>query len=262
MEKHKAVASKETKESKPLEKNDAKKPVTTVSEPEAETPAEKTVHAKKRKLNLKKHRKSAIVAAVVLALLGTAYFSRGVFVAAVVDGSPISRLSVIRELEKQAGQQALDRLVTQKLVDAEVARRHIVVSPSDIDDEIGKIEDQMVKQGATLQMALEQQGMTEEDLREQMLLQKELEGILGDKLAVTDEEVSEYMTQGGSGTPAGISDADFKDQIREQLKGQKFNIEVGKWIAAAKADASIRYYAGYAAEAEATLLEESDPQAE
>jgi hypothetical protein len=256
MEKHQSsVEQKETKESKPLEKNDAKKPVTTVSEPEAETSAEKTVHTKKRKLNLKKYRKPAMVAAALFALLGGAYYYKGIFVSAVVDGSPISRLSVIRELEKQAGSQALDRLVTKKLVDAEVAREKITVSSSDVDDEIGRIEDQMVKQGATLKEALEQQGMTESDLREQLLLQKKLEKILGNKIEVTDEDVAQYMEQSGGVAPAGIDDAEFKDQIREQLKGQKFNVEVGKWIAAAKADASIRYYAGYATEADIASAE-------
>lgn len=264
MEKHKpSVASKETKESKPLGgNNDGKKSGAAVSEPEAVTPAEKTAHTKKRKLNLKKYRKPAMIAAAGLVLLGAAYQYKGVFVSAVVNGTPISRLSVVRELEKQAGSQALDRLITKKLVDAEVARKKIVVSPADMDAEVKKIEDSVTKQGGTLKEALDQQGMTEEDLREQLLLQKKLEKLLGDRIDVTDDEVARYMAQGDGLAPSGISNADFRDQIREQLKEQKFNEEVGKWIAAAKAKASIRYYAGYAAEAEVTLLEGAESQEE
>ncbi len=257
MEKHKSsVASKETKESKPLGGNDdGKKSVAAVSEPEAVTPVEKTVRTKKKKLNLKKYRKSVMIAAAILALLGAAYQYKGVFVSAVVNGTPISRLSVVRELEKQAGSQALDRLITKKLVDDEVERRNIVVAPSDIDAEVKKIEDSVTKQGGTLKEALDQQGMTEEDLREQLLLQKKLEKLLGDRIEVTDDEVTRYMAQGDGLAPSGISDADFRDQIREQLKGQKFNEEVGKWIAAAKAKASIRYYAEYASETDAVSAE-------
>jgi hypothetical protein len=100
--------------------------------------------------------------------------------------------------------------------------------------------------------------MTEADLREQLLLQKQLEKILGDKIEVTDEDVAQYMEQGEGAAPAGMSEAEFKDQIREQLKGQKFNIEAGKWVVAAKAEASISYYAGYAMGTETVLTENAE----
>jgi len=252
MEKHEeSVSVKEVERSEPVGKNDA---------PEASI--EKAGKTKK-KIDLKKYRKPALLAVGLLAVLAAAYQYKGVFVSAVVNGSPISRLSVIRELEKEAGQQALDRLITKKLIAAEVARKKIVVTPSDIDAEVKKIGDSVTKQGGTLEEALAQQGMTEGDLREQMLMQKELEKILGNKVKVTDEDVTRYVTQSKAAAPAGMSDADFMDQIREQLKSQKFNDEVGKWIAAAKAKASIRYYAGYAAGMDAVPAEaDEDAQAE
>jgi len=260
MEKHGTSAEpKDAKESKPVEKDDVKK---TAVVSESEISSEKTVRTNKRKLNLKKYRTPAMITVSLLVLLGATYHLKGIFVAAVVDGSPIGRLSVIRELEKQAGSQALDRLVTKKLVDAEVVRKKIAVSQSDMDAEVKKIEESVTKQGGTLAEALKQQGMTEADLREQMLLQKQLEKILGDKVKVTDNDVAQYMAQSKGPAPAGMSEEEFRDQIREQLKGQKFNVEVGKWISAAKAKASISYYAGYAAEAESAVLEQVDSQAE
>lgn len=262
MEKHKTpVASKEAEKSKPSEKIDGKES-TAASVSETGTPVGKTVRTKKRKLNLKKYGKPAAIVVIVLALLGVAYHFKGIFVSAVVNGQPISRLSVIRELEKQAGQQALDRLITKKLVDAEVTRKKIVVAPADVDAEIARIEDQVTKQGSTLRSALEQQGMTEEDLREQLLLQKKLEVILGDKIDVSDDDVDRYAAQSGLAASAGAGDADFRDQIREQLKEQKFNDEVGIWIAAAKAEADISYYAGYAVPVEPALMEAADPEME
>jgi hypothetical protein len=268
MEKHKTTAaSKEAEKPKHTEKSDEKeistKPMVTASEPTAEASDEKAARTKKRKLDLTKYRKPATIVVIVLALLGAAYHFRGIFIAAVVDGSPISRLSVIRELEKQAGQQALDRLVTKKLVEAEVLRKNIIINPADVDEEIGKIEGQVKSQGGTLGEALAQQGMTEADLREQLSLQKQLEKILGDKIKVADEDVARYMEKGGGMTPAGMDGEDFKNQIREQLKGQKFNDEVGKWIAATKAKASISYYAGYAVEENGTtLMEAVEPEEE
>jgi hypothetical protein len=228
----------------------------------AEMPTGKTIRTKKRKSGLKRHRASIVFAVVVLIILVAAYRYKGLLVAAMVDGSPISRISVIEELEKQSGSQALDALITKKLIDAEATKKKIVISQADIDSEITKLTDQVTKQGGTLKMALDQQGMTEAQLREQLLLQKKLEKILGDKVAVTDDDVNQYITTNKASVPAGISDADFKAQLKEQLKGQKFNTEAGKWVADAKAKANISYYADHIAEPEALPAETAAPQGE
>ncbi|HLC95292.1 MAG TPA: hypothetical protein VJH89_02280, partial [Patescibacteria group bacterium] len=168
-------------------------------------------------------------------------------IAATINGTPISRLSVIRELETNSGQQALDILITKKLIDMESIKMNIVVSETDINTEIQKLETRLAEQGGTLQMILDQQGMTEAQLREQVALQKKLENILNDKIGVTDEEVQEYITKNKLTPPTGTDENIFKDQVRDQLKNQKFNVEAGKWIDEIKASATIKYYVDYGA---------------
>ena len=51
--------------------------------------------------------------------------SRGLFVVALVNGEPISRIEVIKALEKQGGKATLDSLVTKKLI-AQEARSKIL----------------------------------------------------------------------------------------------------------------------------------------
>src|SRR3989339_718982 len=79
----------------------------------------------------------AISVAVVVVLTSLQY-SKGLFVAATVNGSPISRLAIIETLEKQAGKQALDSMITEKLIKS--GTDNISVSQEDIDSEIKKIE--------------------------------------------------------------------------------------------------------------------------
>lgn len=191
-------------------------------------------------------KKAAVGVAVLIVVVGVFYSLRGLFVAAMVDGSPISRWSIIRELEKKSGEQALDALVTKHLIRTAATKAGVAVGSSDVDQEVEKITEQVTKQGGTLAMALEQQGMTEADFREQIVLQKELEGILGDRVAVTDEDIASYMTQSKATIPKGMSEEDFKNKIREQLKGQKFNVEASKWVSEAKANAKIQYFVPYA----------------
>ena len=198
-----------------------------------------------KKLNFKMSRRDIILTIVILVILGGAFAYKGLFVAATVNNMPISRLSVIQELEKNSGQQALDIIITKKLIEAEATKAKVTVSQTDIDAEIKKIEDQVSKQGGTLEMALAQQGITEEQLREQLDLQKKMEKILEEKIRITDEEVSQYLAQSQTDIPNGVSDEDFKNQIREQLKGQKFNAEADKWITGIRAAAKIQYFVDY-----------------
>src|SRR3990167_8103091 len=60
--------------------------------------------------------KAAIVIGVIIVVGALAYRYKGLLVAATVNGSPISRFSVIEELEKKSGKATLDALIIQKLI--------------------------------------------------------------------------------------------------------------------------------------------------
>ncbi len=187
-----------------------------------------------------------IVGVLVLAiLLLLAYTQKGLAVAALVNGSPISRLSVVKELEKQAGKQVLDDMITKKLIATEIQKQHVVVASADIDAEMKKIEDQVTGQGGTLAQALAQQGMTEESLREQITIQKELEIVLADQTMVSDDEVTEYLKGNTTAPVKGMSSDDAKNQAREQLKSKKFSTAANTWLSALKNKATIDYFVSY-----------------
>lgn len=204
------------------------------------------VTMKKYLLGLSKTTKSFIVVlAVFVVICVLFYIYRGVFVVAMVDGTPISRLSVVKDLEKRAGKDVLDTMITKKLIKDEIKKLGVSIKDEDITAEMDKIKEQVGSQGGTLEEALTAQGMTEADLREQIVLNKELEQILSDKLVVTDEEVTEYLAKSKTTLPKGTNSDDMKKQIREQLKGQKFNSEAEKWLSALKLKANIQYFVEY-----------------
>lgn len=189
--------------------------------------------------------KTAIPICALIILLAVAYYYRGLFVAATVNGSPISRFAVIGELEKQSGKQTLDSLVTKKLIEAEVNKNNITVSQADIDAEVKKIEQQVAGQGGTLDMALQQQGMTREQFLEQITVQKKLEKLLADKTAVTDQEVDAYIKDNKVTPPAGQKIEDVKAQLKSQLQQKKFNEVAQQWITDLKTNAKIKFYVNY-----------------
>lgn len=197
-------------------------------------------------VKFKKPRRSVITALIVaVVIIGVAIFARGFFIAATVNGSPISRWSVIKELEKQGGKQVVESLISKKLIEAELGKQKISVTKEAIDGEIKKIETQLSSQGQNLKDALATQGMTEEKLREQITIQKKLETLLADKTAVTATEIDAYIKTSKATPPKDVKMEDFKKQIGDQLKQQKFQQEAEKWVSDLTKNAKIKYYVTY-----------------
>ena len=189
--------------------------------------------------------KTAVVALSVLLIGGLAYYYRNLLVAATVNGSLISRWSILSQLEASSGKSVLDSLITKKLIEDEAKSKNITVSQEDVDTEIKAIEDRLVSQGGTLEAALEAEKMTMEKLREQITINKSLQQLVADKLAVSDEDVENYIKRMGGDIPKTVPEAEFKSQIKAQLQNQKFGTEAQSFIDALRAQANIKYYVEY-----------------
>jgi len=98
---------------------------------------------------------------------------------ATVNGQPISRLTLIREMEKSSGKQVLEGLIGKTLILQEAKKQNIFVGKEDIDQEMAKIEENFKNQGQDLNQLLAFQGMTRADLEEQIQLQKTAEKLAG-----------------------------------------------------------------------------------
>jgi len=188
--------------------------------------------------------KTVILIAVIIALGVSAYIYKGLFIAATVNGSPISRLAVIQKLEKASGKNLLDSLITEKLVQKEADAKKIIVSNDEVNGEIKKIEDQILTQGSTLEAALSAQGMSTDDLKKQIIFQKKVEKLVADKINVTDEEVAQYINDNAISIPKE-QEAAANDQIKNELRNQKLNKEAEALITALKSQAKIRYFVNY-----------------
>jgi parvulin-like peptidyl-prolyl isomerase len=188
--------------------------------------------------------KMAIIIAVIIIIGALLFYCKSLFIAATINGSPISRLAVISELEKTSGKQVLDGIITKRLLSDAAKKQGVVITAEDLNAEIAKIEDQVKAQGGTLDDMLAAQGMTRKDLTEQITLQKELEKLLADKLTITDEEIAKFLVDNKVTVPKG-EETKYKDQVREQLRGQKLNETAKTYLDTLHADASIKYFVTY-----------------
>jgi uncharacterized coiled-coil protein SlyX len=181
----------------------------------------------------------------VLLVAGAFLFTRGYIVAATVNGSQISRLSVIQELEKTAGKATLETLINKKLVESELNKLALTVDVTEVSKRIAELEAQITAQGGTLEEVLVSEGMTLERLEKQIETTLQLEQVLKDKTSVTAEEVDAFIKTGGTPLPTGSEADAIKEQVKNQLQQQKFQTEAQKWIAEVTAAAKIKYYVTY-----------------
>lgn len=173
------------------------------------------------------------------------YFLKGYFVAALVNGRPISRLRVIRELEKRQGLATLDNIITEELIRQEARKKGISVSKADVDTEITSIEVSLKSQSQTLDEILAAQGMTRAELVKNIELQKLIEKILTDKASVTDAEVQKYIDDNKASFPEGTNMEEVKTLVRQQLIQQKVSTEFQTWVDAVKKTAKINILVKY-----------------
>lgn len=224
--------------------NDTFRPVESESVEVREPEQMQELLQKKDKKAIKIPIRTIIIIAIIIAIGVLLYIFKGLFVVATVDGSPISRLSIIQKLEKASGKSLLDSLITEKLIENEAKAKGISVSGQEVDAEIAKVSDQIKQQGGTIEEALNQQGMTMDDFKNRIVLQKKVEKLVAEKINVTDQEIEQYIKDSKVEIPKGQEDQ-IKNQIKETLRGQKINTEANSMIAALKAKAKINYFISY-----------------
>ncbi len=214
-----------------------------VEKQETRTASTSTSTAAKKPTTVKK---SYIALIAVILLVGAAlYYFRGLFVAAVVNGQPISRLEVVRQTEQQSGKQTLDTLVRNALIEQKAKQQNVTVSDQEINDEIKKLNDNLSKQGQNLDQVLQAQGMTQDDLKKLIRLDKLVSKMVGKDVKVTDEEVNAYIEQNKDALPQETNEDELKKQVTEQLKQQKTNEKVRTWLADLQKEANVLYFVQY-----------------
>ncbi|MCX6816862.1 MAG: SurA N-terminal domain-containing protein [Candidatus Beckwithbacteria bacterium] len=149
---------------------------------------------KKSQPQLKNPRIFVIVLAI-LAFLGLLFYFKNQIVVAWVNGRPIWKLSYSQELNRLAGQQALNSVITKTLITSEAKKQKVSVANNEIQAEISRIEDLAKQQGTDLNELLTLQGMTRQDLTEDIKLNKLVEKMAGTESAQIQDWLTNLQTQ-------------------------------------------------------------------
>lgn len=181
----------------------------------------------------------------IIILFGALYYFKGLFIVALVNGHPISRFSVIRELEKRQGKETLESFIVETIVLQEARKQNIKTTQEEINDEIAELEKNLQEQGQNLDQLLLLQKMTRDDLQRQIKIQKLIEKMLEEKITVSEEEIDQYLETNQGSLPQDMDSKELRERVKRQLKQQKLGENFESWLMALKEKAKINYFVNY-----------------
>jgi len=187
--------------------------------------------------------KKYLVIVVAFFVLGVLFnFLKNQLVVATVNGQPIWRFTLIKELEKQGGKQTLEGLVNKTLIYQEAKKQNIEVSRAEIDEEIKKIEESFSTEGQSLDQVLGLQGMDRKQLEETIKIRKILEKAVGEDIEVADEEIENFIEENKDFFSENLSDEELRESAKKQLKQRKISSEIQTWLQSRRDEANISYF--------------------
>lgn len=182
---------------------------------------------------------------IVIALL-LLFLFKGLFVVALVNGWPISRLALIKDLEKKGGKDELSQLVSQALILQEAKKdKNIDVTEQELNDAVKKIEDNISKQGQNLDQVLQSQRMSRNDFLTQVKIQKIIEKKFIKEIKITDQEIDGYIEKNKSSIPESLKLEEVKASVKQQLEQQKLAGKFQPWLDSLQKNAKINYFVNY-----------------
>lgn len=187
----------------------------------------------------KESRKKWFILAAVVLIAAVAFFRyRYLLTPVVVNGQPIYVWQYFGKLHEQFGQEQLNAMATESMIEQAVRSANVTVPTVDVDKEIAKIELEASSSGG-INAILEAQQLSLTELKRRIELQLAVKKILADKITVTDQEVNETFTT-NKDFYKSMPEAQAKQMVRQQLEDQKFQQEVSNWINEIRSKANIQ----------------------
>lgn len=159
-----------------------------------------------------------------------------------VNGHVITRSEFYKELEKSEGSAVLEDMITKKIIFQEAKNNNIVIPASEIESEINIIRNTVTQQGSSLEDILAYQGITYEQLLENVRIQKILEKLLESSIDVTDEDIRLRYDENKDIYGSEKTFEDLKEDIKYQLYQEEITAVYRNWIEEKRSSAVIEKY--------------------
>lgn len=139
----------------------------------------------------------AMILIVALIGVGCKSTASGSNVVASVNGEPITKDQLYELMVQQYGADALDSLISDKIVELESKDKKITITDEDVNTELTKYIEQYGGQGA-FDQALASSGYSIEDIKKNVKMNLTMVKLLEPGITITDDEMKQYFTENKS----------------------------------------------------------------
>ncbi len=157
------------------------------------------------------------------------------------------------DLSAKARREAAERLIDQKLVQAEMeTARYPEPSPAEVDAALNDFKAKYYPKAEDYNRALAEYGITEQDLKEQLHWQRRWAAFVGVRFrpeaAVSERDIADYFDKTvapaarAANPSATVSIEEFHDRIAEKLAGDRADRQLIEWLAETRKRADIVFH--------------------
>lgn len=133
-----------------------------------------------------------ILIVILLAAIGFGVVNFKSKVIAQINGESITEKELTDYMIQQGGQQALDSLITEKIIELESKKQNIQVSEDDIEKVLAKTKESFGSEEEFLQ-ALETNSLTLDTLKKNITMNLKVKGLMEAQNPITEDQITQYF---------------------------------------------------------------------
>ncbi len=154
--------------------------------------------------------------------------NKGLVLAAVVNGKPIFSWQLNNTLRTKYGQQTLEGMIGESLIESEAKKSGVVITATDIQ---GKQKEILSSLGTEVNLEdfLKFQGMTESDFNQQLKVQLTVEKLLTRDLAIAETDIDNYIATNRALLTA-TEPASLREEAKKAIIGNTVSEKLQTWF--------------------------------
>lgn len=168
--------------------------------------------------------KNVYLVLLIAGILLLAVFKKGWFVAAMVNGQPVSNLDLQGRLNHEFRDQTLNQMLNEKIILDEAAKENALPSEAEVNKKISEIETS-VGGAQAFNNLITQQGQSRESVKKQLRIQLSIEKLYAKDATVSADEINKYIETNRDNlraTDSASLEKEAADTLRQQKLSQVF----------------------------------------
>jgi hypothetical protein len=161
-----------------------------------------------------------------------------------INHQPVSLGEFVLFVKREGPDNAIDRLITEKIIEIEAKRRNIYVTQQEISEELSNYHQKALESSVVFSDIIINSAQTSKDVEKNIKLRIMLYKILSQDIEVTEWEVDQYFKENRE-LFKGKEEDEIKREIKRILINEKVTQKYESWIKEAKASAEVNYIIDY-----------------